>query len=136
MTRKTDFKKDTEIWTSFAKYDLKTARWNLEGEIFTSVCYSCQQTAEKALKALLFYYGKSAPRVHSLDYLISLLKKLKGEVGNIEEEAFVLDKYYISSRYPGQYGGPEGMYSKVEAEEALHSAEKILLFVEKLINNK
>lgn len=133
MKRKTDFKKDALIWMSFAAYDLKTAKWNLKGEIYTSVCYSSQQTAEKSLKALFFYFGKNPPRVHSLDYLISELKKTKINISLIEQSALVLDKYYISSRYPGQYGGPEGMFNREEAEEALQAAQMVLIFTQKII---
>lgn len=129
MKKQSDFCFDIAAWLEFAEYDLKTAKWELEGKIYTSCCYACQQTAEKALKALVLAKGKVPPRVHSLDRLISELKNLKVKVVEIEEEAQLLDKYYISTRYPGQYGGPEGLYDKEDAKLAIDCAEKILRFV-------
>jgi len=129
MKRDNDFSADVKTWLDFADYDLKTAKWELEGKIYTSCCYSCQQAAEKALKALILAKGKVAPKVHSLDRLVSELKNIGVNTSEIEEEALLLDKYYISARYPGQYGGPEGLYGDVDAKLAVASAEKILKFV-------
>ena len=124
-----DFSADVNSWPEFADYDLKTAKWELKGTIYTSCCYACQQTAEKALKALILAKGEVAPKVHSLDRLISELKKIKVDTSIIKEDTQLLDKYYISTRYPGQYGGPEGLYDERDAKSAINSAEKILNFV-------
>ena len=131
MKKALDFSADVNTWLEFADYDLKTAKWDLEGKIFTSTCYASQQAAEKALKALILSKGKVAPKIHSLDRLISELENLKTETDEIEKEAQTLDKYYISSRYPGQYGGPEGLYNEEDASIAIASAENILEFVQK-----
>lgn len=131
MKKKSNFTVDAQTWFSFAKYDLKSAKWQIKGKIYTSVCYACQQAAEKSLKALILYRGKVIPKIHSLDRLISELKKLKINTDEIEKEAQELDKYYISTRYPGQYGGPEGLYDEIDAKSAIVAAEKILNFVKK-----
>ncbi|KKR34097.1 MAG: HEPN domain protein [Candidatus Gottesmanbacteria bacterium GW2011_GWC2_39_8] len=129
MKRKADFAVDAKSWLSFAEYDLKTAKWNFEGKIYTSVCYVCQQAAEKALKALILYFGITPPKIHSLDRLISLIRN-KTDISEIETHCRNLDKYYITTRYPGQYGGPEGLYDEDDAGEAVISAETILSFVQ------
>ena len=131
MKKKADFSKDAVVWLDFASYDLKTAKWEFEGKIYTSSCYAAQQTAEKALKALIWAKGKVIPKVHSLDRLVSELKKLNIAIFEIEEEAKQLDKYYISARYPGQYGGPEGLYDESDGLSAITPAEKILKFVKR-----
>lgn len=128
-----NFSDDTKSWLDFAEYDLKTAKWEFEGKIYTSCCYSCQQAAEKSLKAFLLFKNQIVPKVHSLDRLITEIKKLEIETIYIEEEALLLDKYYISSRYPGQYGGPEGLYNEDDAKTALKSAKEILDFVKKQV---
>lgn len=74
------------------------------------------------------------PKIHSLDRLLSFLKELKVDTKEVEEASRELDKYYITSRYPGQYGGPEGLYDKSDAESAIASAEKILSFAKEQIN--
>ena len=48
-----NFTSDVKTWLEFAEYDLKSAKWQLEGNIYVSACYASQQAAEKAFKALL-----------------------------------------------------------------------------------
>jgi len=131
-----DFSADINVWLEFSLYDLKSAQWQFKGEIYTSSCYASQQSAEKALKALVLACEKIIPKIHSLDRLISLLKKSGIKTESIEDFARELDKYYITTRYPGQYGGPEGMYDKKDAEMALVAAKAILEFVEKQLEKK
>lgn len=133
--KKNNFLKDVQVWLDFAAYDLKSAKWQYKGKIYTSSCYACQQTAEKALKALILSFGKVTPKVHSLDRLITTLKHLGTDISSIEKAAKELDKYYISTRYPGQYGGPEGLYDEKDAQSAISAAENILQFVKKKISN-
>lgn len=85
--------------------------------------------AEKAIKALLLTKGKPPPKLHSLDHLLGVLKKIKVPVSSIKNAARKLDEYYITTRYPGQYGGPEGLYGKTDAKNAVTAAEKILHFI-------
>lgn len=61
------------------------------------------------------------------------LKKFGINVSAIEKAAQVLDKYYISTRYPGQYGGPEGLYDESDAHSAIAAAKSILQFVKNKI---
>lgn len=130
-----DYLADVQIWLEFAQYDLKTAKWNLEGDLFTSTCYCSQQAAEKALKALILAKDHVVPKVHSLDRLISEVRKLRVETFDIEKAALNLDAFYISTRYPGEYGGPTNLYNRDDAENALRSAERIIEFVKKEIQN-
>jgi len=131
MKKKVDFSADSAAWFDFAVYDLKAAKWDLKGKIYTSSCYASQQAAEKSLKALLLSKGKIIPKVHSLDRLISELKKAGVKTLGIKKAAQLLDKYYISTRYPGQFGGPEGLYSQEDAVSAISAAEKILNTIKK-----
>lgn len=133
MKKNSDFSADVKSWLEFANYDFKTAKWDLKGKIYTSSCYAAQQAAEKSIKALILSNGKIIPKVHSLDRLLSELKKSGINVTQIEKEAQLLDKYYISTRYPGQYGGPKGLYNKSDAIFAIISAKSILQFVKSKI---
>jgi len=133
MRKNTDFSVDAKVWFEFALYDLKTAQWETKGKIYTSACYACQQSAEKVLKALILSRGKLIPKVHSLDRLLSEIRKLKINTEQIEEEAQELDKYYISTRYPGQYGGPEGLYDEHDTKSAIKAAKKILEFAKNIV---
>lgn len=133
--KKIDFTADVNTWLEFAQYDLKSALWQLKGEIYTSACFAAQQAAEKALKALILSRGTVAPKVHSLDRLLSILRRLKVVVAFIEREALDLDKYYITTRYPGQYGGPEDLYDRSDAQAAVEGAQAVIDFVEKNIRS-
>ena len=127
--------KDILIWLDFALYDLKSATWQLEGTFYTSACFAAQQSAEKALKAFILYNGIRLPKSHSLDRLLSILKEQNIDVSFIETPAKTLDIYYITTRYPGQYGGPEGLYDKTDAKEAIKSAQAILTNVQTHISD-
>lgn len=39
------------------------------------------------------------------------------------------------SRYPGQYGGPEDLYDRSDAQAAVESAQAVIGFVEKNIRS-
>ena len=58
MRKSKSYEADAQTWLEFAQYDLKAARWNLQGKIYTVTCYASQQAAEKALKALILATGK------------------------------------------------------------------------------
>ena len=130
--KSTKYETDVKIWLDFAAYDLKTAKWNYEGKIYTSACYASQQTAEKAIKALLLAKGKKVPKIHNLDRLLTELTRIGIDTSEIKESAIKLNTYYIFTRYPGQYGGPEGLYDKNDALTAIQDAEFILEYVLKL----
>ena len=130
---KNNFASDVKTWLEFADYDLKTARWEAKGKIYTSACYSCQQAAEKALKALILAKQGRIPKLHNLDRLITTIKSFQVDTFSIEDEARELDQYYITTRYPGQYGGPEGLYNEEDAKKAIIAAKNILQFVKKQV---
>lgn len=127
--KKTNFSQDVTAWLDFAEYDLKSAKWQLKGKLYTIACYASQQAAEKALKAILLAIKQTFPKVHSLDRLLSELKLESINITKINEASIELDKYYITARYPGEYGGPDGLYTKKDATTAIKYAEKIIKFV-------
>lgn len=120
-----------EDWFRQAKRDLAQARHAMDGEFHEVACFSSQQAAEKAVKALYQSLGGDAWG-HSVT---SLLKELPESVTPAEElieRALVLDRHYVPPRYPN--GVPEGIgadyYTRKDAEEALGHAEAILTFCE------
>ena len=119
-------------WFHQARYDLKAAEWNLEGGFHNTVCFLAQQSAEKALKSLLYYLGarKKALMTHSLAEMVSEGAKRADGLADLLDEARALDMHYIPSRYPnGLPGGiPHEFYSPKMAREALACARKLLDF--------
>lgn len=83
-----------------------------------------QQSAEKAVKALLQYRGIER-RGHSILHLI------QNPPNEILECVTYLDKQYTPTRYPDVYdeGSPYEYYTEKDAEECINCALKILNWV-------
>ena len=116
-------------WFHQARHDLRAAAWNLEGGFHNTVCFLAQQSAEKALKSLLYYVGsrKQALMTHSLVGMVSDQADAIEGLSDLLEEARTLDMHYIPSRYPNGLpdGIPHRFYSAKLAKEALACAQKI-----------
>ncbi len=98
----------------------------------SSACFFSQQMAEKCLKALLIFHQKEFPKTHDLKRIATLLEPFESNIFELEKEFNVLNKYYATTRYPGDF--PEG-FSWYDAEEAFEAAKRIKEFVlEKIIN--
>lgn len=98
---------------------------NEEGGAPSTICFLAQQMAEKYLKGLLIFYSQTFKKIHDLLDLETELKKIVPEITNIHAEFASLNRYYIETRYPGDY--PE--FSQKEANEAFTAALKIKEFV-------
>ena len=116
-------------WFAQAQRDLETARWQLQGGFYEWVCFTCQQAAEKAVKALY-------QRLHAIAWghaVSRLLNELPDEMKpapELIEAAIYLDRYYIPTRYPNGFerGAPRDYYTKKDAQEAVEHAQHILEF--------
>ncbi|MEM4970848.1 MAG: HEPN domain-containing protein [Sulfolobales archaeon] len=123
-------------WFAQALRDLKAARDSLEDGNYEWSCFQSQQAAEKAVKALLYAYGRSS-RGHSVVELLAIAR----EVGSLNEDLFIyareLDRHYIPSRYPNAFesGYPGMYYDEATARRALEAAEKIMRWVEKWLKS-
>lgn len=95
-------------------------------------CFLSQQIAEKMLKALLVHHGVSAPKIHDLKKLATLLEPLVPDIFSLEEGYNILNKYYATTRYPGDI--PEG-FSRRAAEEAFETALGVKDFVMPKLGN-
>lgn len=126
-------KTDAERWFKQALYDLKAARWNIEGGFNDTACFLAQQAAEKALKSLLYYLGarRAALLTHSLVDMVKEVGQEVTSVATLLDEARSLDLHYIPSRYPDSLpaGYPHQHYSRRIAESAVTDAEAIITAV-------
>lgn len=94
------------------------------------VCFLSQQMAEKYLKGLLVFYDQPFPKIHDLFQLETLLLKKIPEIEQLHQELKSLNRYYVETRYPGDY--PEFFWH--EAEEAIEFAKGVKEFVLEKIN--
>ena len=118
-------------WLAQAKRDLNHAIHACEDEDFEWSCFSAQQGAEKAVKAVFLHlHGESWG--HSV---FALLKALSDKIEVSErliEAAKNLDKHYIPTRYPNGFdsGMPGEYYTRKDAQEAIENAREIIEFCE------
>jgi len=117
-------------WMLQAGFDLKAAEWNLKGGFYNTVCFLAQQSAEKALKSVLYYKGVSRTKLitHSTVQLLSEGSSCLHAPESLMDDARDLDLHYIPSRYPnGLPGGfPHSFYGESTATSALQSARRII----------
>jgi HEPN domain-containing protein len=91
--------------------------------VVEGVCFHCQQSAEKDLKAFLVATGVDFKKVHDLEYLRELCSRSDAafaalELGN-------LTNYAVSARYPEETEVP----SIAQADEAIALAQATKLLV-------
>jgi HEPN domain-containing protein len=123
-------KKEFERWIKQAEYTLDSAREDMENRRFSWACFKAQQSAEYAVKGLLYGIGL-IPVGHSLIRLVGPLKRRGLDVNEALRHSRLLDRHYIPTRYPNAHpeGSPFEYYDEYTAKEAIHSAEVILNFV-------
>ena len=113
-------------WLDKAAADLATARRELRARIepnYDAVCFHAQQSAEKALKAVLQESNVNIPRTHQLMDLLGLCVKDEGAYLMLQADLMSLDGYAVMFRYPGQSA------NKAEAKSAYKAAEMIYAFI-------
>lgn len=67
-----------EEWLRLAKMDADCADILLKSGKDTkeAICFHCQQSAEKYLKALLALHNITPPKTHDLTFLVNMCKKI------------------------------------------------------------
>lgn len=115
--------RDTRAWITKARHDLEAAARLLDGPVLLDiVAYHCQQSAEKALKAFLFWNDQPFRKTHDLEELLYLCIQIDSSLEDLSEAALVLTPMATEFRYPGDLLEPP----LDEAREALHLANKFL----------
>jgi HEPN domain-containing protein len=97
-------KRLTGLWVRKAEDDLVGARSLERGKpsLNDLVCFHCQQSAEKYLKALLQEYGSIPPRTHNLVDLLTLLLVSDPSLSILRRALNSLSRYAVEFRYPGR----------------------------------
>ncbi|KPV64031.1 MAG: HEPN domain protein [Candidatus Bathyarchaeota archaeon BA2] len=120
---------EAERWMMQSLRDLKAAKDSLSNGNYEWACFQAQQSAEKALKALVYANGRSIWG-HMIVELLGSLKDLYS-VNELLDRARLLDRHYIPSRYPNVYesGYPGMFYDRKTAEEAIATCEGFMKWV-------
>jgi HEPN domain-containing protein len=83
------------------------------------LCFHCQQSAEKYLKALLEELGSTVPRTHNLDDVLSLLLPHHAPLRSFRRGLIFLTDFAVGTRYPGEHA------SKRQAASAFRWADRV-----------
>lgn len=113
-------------WFRKAEEDELSTRAVLKEGAPSTACFLSQQMAEKYLKALLIFHKQSFPKIHDIKRIATLIEPFVSDIFDLEEEFNLLNKYYATTRYPGDF--PEG-FSKQDAQEAFAAALRVKEFV-------
>ncbi|MCL2079091.1 MAG: HEPN domain-containing protein [Oscillospiraceae bacterium] len=114
-------------WVTFAQRDYDTA---INMSILHHpvpldiVCYLCQQSAEKILKAYLIAQGEPFRKTHDLETILKLCIKHDNCFSAFEDICPVLTEYSTVTRYPAD----EDFITEHDMRTSLESAHEILEF--------
>ena len=117
-------KEEVKMWLRKAKQDLDSAKYNFKGKKYDVCAFLCQQSAEKALKALLL---KKTGEIRKIHDLVELGKNV-GLPLKLLDGSKELTLSYIYIRYPGI---KEVKNLNKIVEEFLKLSEEILKWVER-----
>lgn len=120
-------KRLTRMWVRKAEADLRIARRESAAadRVNDGICFHCQQSAEKFLKALIQESDLAVPRTHSLIRLLDLLSPGDSSLSKLTRGFRMLSRYAVEARYPGFSATGR------QAAAALRWAERIRAVVRK-----
>ena len=108
-------------WFKRAKSNLERAKLGKTSEdiLYEDLCFDCQQTVEKAIKALLISLDKEYLPIHSIARLLELVSEAGIEIPEEIKKAIDLTDYAVKTRYPGE----REPVSMEEYEETLNKVQ-------------
>ncbi|MFQ5676802.1 MAG: HEPN domain-containing protein [bacterium] len=132
MKRNSEEIKLISDWLTFAKENLLFARAGMKEDFspYHTICFLCQGSAEKYLKAFLISKGWELKKIHDLTDLLNDAAEYDEDFKELLPLAKILNQYITEGRYPGDL--PFESISEKDAIEAIEAAEAI----EKLVLSK
>ena len=134
---------EAKIWIQQAQYDysalcaLNVSKTD-EKQHFATICFMCQQVAEKSLKAGIYAKcGLEQMSLHTHD-LIHLANKLKQVGVDTIYDAVLLNDFYLPTRYPNHYcpsAVPGDKFTREVAKQGFDAATRIFEAMQEMINN-
>jgi HEPN domain-containing protein/predicted nucleotidyltransferase len=114
-----------QIWLAAAAEDLAHARSALDHGFYAHACFSCQQAAEKSLKAYILARRQRPTRTHNLGKLLNGCVSLEKHFEDLSHACLLLNEYYVDTRYPDTLRFALA-FSRDEAAAAVSAAESVL----------
>ena len=130
MTRADDLLDDALDSFGAAKDLLATKRW-------AKICFLCQQATELAVKAALNALGRER-RGHDITTLLQELGELRADVLELEEDARILDQYYIPTRYMNAFsdGSARSHFTEKQSRDAIDLTNEVLIRMKAIIRDQ
>jgi HEPN domain-containing protein len=126
-----DKTEEFQPWLDIAAQDLDTAIY-LEANMHPSpdeiICFLCQQSAEKHLKAFLVINNIEPPRIHDLIKLLSSCNDINSSFSELRIKCVVLNQYGVMPRYPNEL-----QITEADVRVALQYARDIKDFIVKVL---
>ena len=126
-----DKEHDVGEWLRYSNMDLETAKFLLETmhpAPLEIICYHCQQSAEKFLKALQIHFGEEVEKTHDLVRLVNSLRKYTEIPENFPHLLNTLTQFATKTRYPQQI-----VLDEAQARRAITNAEQVKAWAESVI---
>ena len=118
-----------EKWVERAEYDLETAKAMLYAKRYLYVAYICQQSIEKALKALISHRNIENLPIHNLNRLA----EIAGIQNELSSEQFdflaELTPYCIEARYGDYKESLNEIINKENAEKLFKETNRIFQWI-------
>ena len=93
---------EAKVWMNLAQRDYDIAVHLQKTFIplpVETICFHCQQTVEKALKAVLAYYENDIPKTHNIRTLAELCKEHTNEQLIEDKSADTVTAFAVITRY-------------------------------------
>lgn len=131
-----DAASEARRWVDQATHDLDTADLLVEHGRYPVACFLSQQSAEKALKGLLYLDGADVVLGHSVAALCREVATRHPTLASGCARWTALDQHYIPSRYPDALPGgtPADVYTAGQATAAVATAREVLDAVSALVD--
>ena len=123
-----------QTWLAFATENLLSAKVLLTQDFSPhhTVCFMCQGSSEKFLKAFLICQGWTLEKTHDLERLLKYCVNYDDSFQELFPACKLLNEYITEGRYPGDL--PWEMIRREDADEAIRAAEKIADFITEKIS--
>lgn len=110
-------------WIEKAKNDLLNADNNLAAKQipYDTVCFHCQQAAEKLLKGFLVAHDIEYPITHNLFVILEKILEYDPTPDSLRQSLAILNPYSVEVRYPGDAWMP----TPEDAKEARQAAQEV-----------
>ena len=113
-------------WVNYSEKDYIAAQFLMTAANppIEIICYHCQQSAEKLLKAFLIKNDIIPSRTHDLNLLVNECNKIGNAISILKKECNRLNDFGVNTRYPNNMD-----LELEDAKIALKDAEKIKEFI-------